>query len=108
MRQHIIGDSQVRGETFGDQRMRRLLAEKGDPRRDALVLGELGDVGCGLNAQRRNPFLANELEQIAVIAGDLDDARLGAEIEPLRAPSRRKPAHDRASFASTTTCRDSR
>ena len=59
-----------------------LLAEEHHLGRHALRDGGLGDVGGRLDAEGADAARDDVLEQVAVVAGHLDDERVGAEAEP--------------------------
>ena len=59
------------------------LAEEPHHRLDALRPRHLGDVGRRLDAERRDAALDDVLQQVAVVAGDLDHEGVSAEAEAL-------------------------
>ena len=59
-------------------------AEEVHPGRDALVDRDLGDVGCRLDAEHGHAERQKVLQQIAVVAGELDDQAVGAKPEARR------------------------
>ena len=54
-------------------------AEEVDPGRDALLDRDLGDVGGRLDAEHGHAERQEMLQQIAVVAGELDDQAVGAK-----------------------------
>ena len=75
--------------SFGDQ----LLARGSTPKKSMrvgmpLLDGDLGDVGGGLDAQHRNAERHEVLQQVAVVAGELDDEAVRPEPAPLTPSSR--------------------
>ena len=80
-----------------DQLARRLAAEELDQRRDPLRLGDPGHVGRRLDAQHGDAPLDEILQQIAVVAGDLDHPAL---LRPGRAIDHRRHVAPRRARAS--------
>ena len=81
LRQHVVADDEVGGLAFGDEPLGEADAEELDQRRDVLLARDLGDVGGRLDAGDGHAERQEMLQQIAVVAGDLVDAALRAEIE---------------------------
>jgi hypothetical protein len=70
------------GAALLGQRLGRRPPEELDHGRDAaLLLGDLGDVGRGLDPEHRHPALGEVLEQVAVVRGELHHLRSLAEAE---------------------------
>src|SRR5262245_4032581 len=72
LRQHIVGHDQVRLLAFGRKLKGKPLAEEVDPCRYPLLDSNLGDIGGGLDAEDRNAEWQEMLQQVAVVAGELD------------------------------------
>jgi hypothetical protein len=80
VREDVVSDQQV-GTPFVGQPPRGVHAEQLDQRRDLVLDRHACDVDGGLDAQHGNLALAEPAQQIAVVAGDLHDPALGAEVE---------------------------
>ena len=89
MRQHVVGDEQVGAASVRGELARELAAEEPHDRRDAELARRLGDVRGRLDAERRDAALDEVLQQVAVVARDLDDQAVGAEAEALDRHRRR-------------------
>ena len=64
----------------GHQPRREIASKELDDRRDVLLVsGHGGDVRRRLDPEHGHAGLLKVLQQIAVVAGDLDDETLGAE-----------------------------
>ena len=83
MGQDVVADQEVGAAPLADEVARGLRPEEADDRRNALLLGDRGHVGCGLDAEHRHAALDEPLEQVAVVRGELDDARVAVEAEAL-------------------------
>ncbi len=81
--QHVVAEDEVGLDTVGCERCALLLAEERHVGGYADLDGGLGDVRCRLDAEARDAGLDEVLEEVAVVAGELDDHRVGAEAEPL-------------------------
>ena len=57
MGQHIVGQEQIGAAALIDQLAGSLLAEKLIERGDAVLLGDTGNVGSGLDSEARNAAL---------------------------------------------------
>ena len=82
-------------------------AEELDARRDPLAIGDVGHVRRRLDAQHRDPGAAEVLQQVAVVARDLDDQARRAQPE-LRDHPRRSGGSARPSCRVRTRSRRSR
>jgi hypothetical protein len=82
VRQHVVAEQEIRPALLGGDRGRGLPAEELDGRRDALGDRGLRDVRCRLDAATRHAARDEVLQQIAVVARDLHDQRLRAELQP--------------------------
>ncbi len=91
MCQYVIGRHQVRGKALRHHLSGGFGAEEGDARFNALAARGLRDAGGRLDAECRNVTLGEITQQIAVIAGDLDDATAVVQIEPRDHRSRIAP-----------------
>ena len=72
MSEYVVGDQQVRLAALGNEAGRELPAEELDHGLDPPFPGRLRDVGRGLDPQRGYAALDDVLEQVAVVAGQLD------------------------------------
>ena len=73
MREDVVGVDDVGELAFRGEPPGKLLVEELNQRRDALGLDrELRDVGRGLDAENRDAALLVELQQISIVARDLD------------------------------------
>jgi len=77
VREHVVAEQQV-GRRVPGHGARGLDAEELDQRCDPLLLGHLRDVRGRLDAEHRDLALVEELQQVAVVGGDLDDAAVRA------------------------------
>ena len=84
LRQHIVADDQVGALALGGQLRCELAPEEVDQRRDALVDGDLGDIGGRLDADHGHLQRREVLQQVAVVAGELHREALRPEAQPLR------------------------
>ncbi len=83
MREHVVGDQQVRPAALGHEAGRQLPAEELDHGLDPTLPRRLGDVRGGLDPERRYAPLDDVLEQVAVVAGQLDHQAVRVEPEAL-------------------------
>ena len=83
VRHHVVGGDQVGALALVDEIASRLAAEESDERVDPEILRDLGDVGGGLDAERRDAALDDVLQQVAVVAGDLHHEAVPVEAEAL-------------------------
>src|SRR5437868_8671930 len=67
----------------GHEVARGIHSEKLHDRWNSLLFGDFRDVGRRLDSERRNASLHEELEQIAIIAGNLHHAFLRSQSQPL-------------------------
>ncbi len=77
----VVGDEEVGAAALGGEPVGDRAAEELHDGLDALGAGGLGDVGGGLDAQRRDAQFGHVLEQIAVVARELDDEAVAVEAE---------------------------
>lgn len=77
-----IGEQQVGPGALIAQASGETGTEKVSDRRNAGLFGDCGDIGGRLHAEHRHPGTAEVLQKVAVVAGDLDDLRLGPDAEP--------------------------
>ncbi len=82
VREHVVAEQQVGGRLPG-QRPGRLLPEELHQRRDALLERHLGHVGGRLDAEHGDLALVEELQQIAIVGGDLHDVAVAVQAESL-------------------------
>src|SRR5262249_1041649 len=61
----------------------KFLVEELDQRRNPLLNSEVRDVGRRFNAKNLNPARLVELQQISIVAGDLDHPARGAQVVTL-------------------------
>ncbi len=99
--EHVVGGDQVGLAALGEPR-RGLDAEERDLGRDALGDRDLGDVGGRLDAEHGHAALGEVLQQVAVVAGELDDLALQPRARSARSSPPRSGARGRASSSSTT------
>ena len=83
LRQHVVGDDQIGMPALGHDLSSQSLAEEGVERRDAAFRRLFRDIGGGLDAEDRHAEADEMLEQVTVIAAELDDEALGPKPEPL-------------------------
>src|ERR1700693_5698304 len=72
LREHVVAQYQVGAMTRCREPARGFAAKELDDRRDSFLLGHLRDIRSRLDTQNRNPSLYEELQQITIIAGELD------------------------------------
>ena len=82
--EHVVADDQVGLPALGAQRLGERDAEELDPGRNALGERDLGHVRGGLDAEHRHAKRQEMLQQIAVVARQLDHQAVRAEREALR------------------------
>ena len=82
VREHVVAQQQVGGR-LARERPRSLLAEELDQRGDALSERHLGDVGRRLDPEYRDLTVLEELQQIAVVGGDLHNVAPLVQTEAL-------------------------
>ena len=83
VREHVVARDEVGFDTACAEPPRRLGAEEGHLRGNPFGDGRLRDVGGRFDAQDRHAVGQEILQQVAVVARDLDDLRLS-----VRAPNR--------------------
>src|SRR5262245_15829908 len=76
MRQNVVSDKEVSLHSPGPQSSRRILAKERNLSRYAPLLCTLGHVSRRLDSQHRHSAPREILQQVTVIAGDLDDLAL--------------------------------
>ena len=81
MGEHVVADDEVRTNTTAREVRGALLAEEADLRRDPCLDRGLGDVRSGFDTEHRDAARDKVLEQVAVVARDLDDEAVGPEVE---------------------------
>ena len=82
VRQDVVADEEIRPMPVGTKPRAALRAEKLDHRRDADRFRSTGDVRRRLDPEHRNAALEEVLEEVAVVARDLDHAGALVEAEP--------------------------
>ena len=80
--QDVVADDEVGRFAFGHQLLRELDPEEVDERRDAAVDGYLSNVGSRLDTEHGHAQWQEVLQQIAVIARQLDDQAVRPQPEP--------------------------
>src|ERR1700722_6223727 len=70
--QNIVGGHQICELSRSSKPSCRLDAEKRHLARDAFALRDLGNVGCRLDAEYTDVVFFEVLQEVAVVAGDLD------------------------------------
>ena len=108
VREHVVAQQQVGSRALVAELRRQLGAEELDQRRDPAFLRRRRDVGRRLDAEDGQLALDEVLEEIAVVAGDLDDLVRRSEVEPRRSSARRTCGRARTSSARTTRSTRSR
>ena len=78
MREHVVGDQQIGADR--EPPCQRVIEER-RLGRNAARIGDGGDVGGGLDAEHGDAARGEVLEQIAVVAGDLQHQRASVEGE---------------------------
>jgi hypothetical protein len=76
----VVAENEVSLHT--SQIPRSLHAKKLDQCPDSPLFGGTGNVCCRINAEDRNAFPDKELQQIAIIAANLDNLARGPKVEP--------------------------
>ena len=84
VREHVVAQQQVGSRALVAEPRRQLGAEELDQRRDPAFLRRRRDVGRRLDAEDGQLALDEVLEEVAVVAGDLDDLVRRSEVEPRR------------------------
>ena len=84
LRQHVVADDEIGALALRHELGRELRSEEIDAGGYALLDRHLGDVGRGLDAQDGNAQRQEVLQQVAVIARQLDDETVGSELQPPR------------------------
>jgi hypothetical protein len=79
----VVADDQVGHGPLARELRSQLGAEELGERGNALVLGHLGHVEGRLDAENGDALLDEPLEQVAVVARDLDNQAVGRELQPL-------------------------
>ena len=79
----VVQRDELRRPVLGADLGARLGREERRERRDALLPGRLADVHRRLDPQAPDTARDDVLQQVAVVARDLDDERLGPQPEPL-------------------------
>jgi hypothetical protein len=74
--QNIVPKEQIRLLAVLDHRPCSLLSEELDQRRDALFFGDPGDISRRFDPEHRHSRLLEVLQQVAVVAGELDYQRV--------------------------------
>ena len=105
--EHVVADDQVGRRALVGEPRAELRAEERDQRRDAVRLGDRGHVRGRLDAEHRHAALDEPLQQVAVVAGDLDDASCSAP-RPKRADRLLDVARARARPSSSSRTRSRR
>ena len=108
-----LGEDVVAGDQVGpaarcDELVGELHAEEACERRDALGVGHRRDVLGGLDPEDPDLPVAEVLEQVAVVAGDLDDEARRAAVAARRSSARRTAGHARPTTPRTTRSRSTR
>ena len=85
----LLAASRSAARPSAASRSSQIPSEELDDGLDALLLGHLRDIGGRLDTQRGDPALDEVLQQIAVVAGELNDEAVVIEAETLAPPSRR-------------------
>ena len=81
LRQHIVGNDQIGVPVVGHHLPRCFGTEEGDERRNACLSRRLRHIGGGLDAKHRHAEGNEMLQQIAVIASELDHEAFRSEPE---------------------------
>ena len=79
MGHHVVGHDDVRPRALRTQPDGQLVAEERLEGRDAARACVRGGPGCGLDPEHRHPGRDGVLEEVPVVARDLDDQAVGAE-----------------------------
>ena len=82
LRQYVVADHEICLLAGGNELPCRLAAEEFDQRRDALGLGHSRHVGGWLDTEHRDLPRHEVLEQVTVVARELDDVTVGSETPP--------------------------
>ena len=78
--EHVVGMQHVCEPAVGGQALGQRGAKEVAERRDTARLGDAGDIRGRLDAEDRHAEIAVVLEQVAVVARDLDDQRARSEL----------------------------
>src|SRR6185503_18408608 len=81
VREHVVAEDQVGGAVLGAERLRRLLAEKLHDGGDLLLDRGLRNACSRLDAEAANARGDEVLEQVAIVARNLDDEVVFADAE---------------------------
>ena len=81
--QHVVGSGEVRLVALGGEPPGGVAAEEGDLRRHAALHRHAGDIGRRLDAEHRHAAGDEVLQQVAVVARDLDNLALRSQPEAL-------------------------
>ncbi len=96
LRQHVVADDEIGEHAAVDELARRVLVEEACQGRHAARFRRLGHVLGRVDAEHGVALLDEELQQVAVIAGELDDTAVARQLEALDrhvdiAPRMRQP-----------------
>ena len=81
--EHVVGHDEIGPAVLGGHLLPHPLPEKHDLGRDALREGHVGDVPRRLDTEGADAAGERVLEEVAIVAGDLDDEGLRPEVQPL-------------------------
>ena len=81
MRQHIVADHQISLRAVRHELLCQVFSKEPDERLDAALLRRRRNVFCRFNAEHRDTLSHEVLQQIAIIAGNLDDLTGSGEVE---------------------------
>jgi len=81
--QDIVSYNEISLTLFCTELMRRRRTEEGDYRGDPLGEGSLSYIGGGFDSQGKNPSLNEVLEQIAIVACNLNDMAMATKAKAL-------------------------
>ena len=107
MRQHIVANHQISLRAVRHELLGQVLSKEPDERLNAALLRRRGHVFCRFNAEHRDALSHEVLQQIAIIAGDLDDVTGSIEAETFVPPSPHTPWRVAATSRNTTRNRRS-
>ena len=82
VREHVVGVHQVGPDPFGHELAGELTPEERAAGRDPPLLGYGGDVPCGIHAEHAHAGFAVVLEQVPIVARQLDDQVVRSEPVP--------------------------
>src|SRR5688572_3799118 len=80
--EYVVADKEIRGPPGRGEALRHAFTEEVNHRGDATVQGDLRHVAGGLHAEHWNPPGQKVLQQVAIVAADLDDPTRLTEREP--------------------------